>query len=181
MLFHVCFHWPHTSIPIGAGVRKGFCQAVIQQAGFAGIKQNRSSVREGLSFWTTTAMAGFYTYPELTPCSASRCWQQPTPRWSGSSSCTCSRRANSSGRMGQKASSRSNSSTPWPPNPHTNRPHETLTENLRHNPFYPGRMSHPQLLDGLIEPCKTRNRSLTSEAGAYRIGGQIRGDVGKVA
>jgi hypothetical protein len=34
-----------------------------------------------------------------------------------------------------------------------------------YHPFYPGRMSHPQLFDGLIEPCKTRNRSLTSEAG----------------
>jgi hypothetical protein len=42
-------------------------------------------------------------------------------------------------------------------------------------------MSYPQLFDGLIEPCKIRNRSLTSAAGAYRIVGQIRGDVGKVA
>ena len=42
-----------------------------------------------------------------------------------------------SGRTKLKASPQLNSSTPWPPNPYTNRSYETLTENLRHNlPIY---------------------------------------------
>jgi hypothetical protein len=48
MLIHVCFHLPHASRPVEAGVRKKLCQAVTQQAVFAGIERHRSSVREGL-------------------------------------------------------------------------------------------------------------------------------------
>jgi hypothetical protein len=33
----------------------------------AGMKRNRSSVREGLLFWTEFPMAGNYMYPEHTP------------------------------------------------------------------------------------------------------------------
>jgi hypothetical protein len=67
MLIHVCFHWPHASIPVEAGVRKRFCQAVRQQAVFAGIKRDIASIRKGLHFWTDLPVAGNYTYPEHTP------------------------------------------------------------------------------------------------------------------
>jgi hypothetical protein len=48
--FTVGFHSRHASIRAEAGVRKRFCQAVIQQAIFAGMTYHRSAVREGLLF-----------------------------------------------------------------------------------------------------------------------------------
>jgi hypothetical protein len=66
MVAQVGSHSPRSSIRAEAGVRKRFCQSVIQQAVFTRMKLNRSSVREGLLFWTDFPMAGFYTYPELT-------------------------------------------------------------------------------------------------------------------
>ncbi len=58
---------------IAAGVRKGVCQAVIQQTVFAGITRHESSVRESLRFWTDRPVAGNDTYPEQTPCSRGSC------------------------------------------------------------------------------------------------------------
>jgi hypothetical protein len=66
MVAQVGSHSPRSSIRAEAGVRKRFCQSVIQHAVFTRMKLNRSSVREGLLFWTDFPMAGFYTYPELT-------------------------------------------------------------------------------------------------------------------
>jgi hypothetical protein len=60
-------HLPCSSIRAEAGVRKRFCQAVRQQTVFTRMKLNRSSVREGLCFWTDFPVAGNYTYPEHTP------------------------------------------------------------------------------------------------------------------
>jgi hypothetical protein len=67
MVGQVCFHSPCSSIRVEAGVRKWFCQSVMQQAIFTRIKLNRSSVREGLLFWMDLSMAGNDMYPELTP------------------------------------------------------------------------------------------------------------------
>jgi hypothetical protein len=71
LVAYVRSHSPRSSIRAKAGVRKRFCQSVIQQAVFTHMKRNRSSVREGLRFWTDFPMAGFYTYPELTHSSPS--------------------------------------------------------------------------------------------------------------
>jgi hypothetical protein len=71
MVVQVGSHSPRSSIRAEAGVRKRFCQSVIQHAVFTRMKLNRSSVREGLLFWTDFPMAGFYTYPELTHSSPS--------------------------------------------------------------------------------------------------------------
>jgi hypothetical protein len=65
--FAVGFHSRHASIRAEAGVRKRFCQAVIQQAIFAGMTYHRSAVREGLLFWTDLPGAGNDMYPELPP------------------------------------------------------------------------------------------------------------------
>ena len=83
MMAQVCFHSPRSWIPAEAGVRKGFCQAVIQHAVFTRMKLNGSSVREGLPFWTIVAMTDFYTYPEHTPTSvaSSRRDGPPEPDW----------------------------------------------------------------------------------------------------
>jgi hypothetical protein len=62
----VCFYSPRASRRAKAGVRKRFYQSVIQQAVFTHMKRNRSSVREGLLFWTDLSVAGNYTYPEHT-------------------------------------------------------------------------------------------------------------------
>jgi Domain of unknown function (DUF4158) len=70
MVGQVGFHSPRSSIRAEAGGRKRFCQAVVQQAVFAGIMCNRSSVREGPRFWTNLPVAGNYPYPELTPTSS---------------------------------------------------------------------------------------------------------------
>src|SRR5215207_1381220 len=67
LVAHVRSHSPCSSIRAKAGVRKRFCQSVIQQAVFTHMKWNRSSVREGLSFWADLPMAENYTHPELTP------------------------------------------------------------------------------------------------------------------
>jgi hypothetical protein len=67
MMAHVGFHSPISSICVEAGVRKRCCQLVIQHTVFTRMRQHRSSVREGLRFWTDLPVAGNYTYPEHTP------------------------------------------------------------------------------------------------------------------
>jgi hypothetical protein len=67
ILAQVSFHSPRRPLREEVGVRKRFCQSVIQQAVFTRMKLNRSCVREGLRFWTDPPTAGNYTYPEHTP------------------------------------------------------------------------------------------------------------------
>jgi hypothetical protein len=47
--------------PAEVGVRKRFCQAMIQQAVFTNMIWNKSAIREGLRFWTDLLVAGNYT------------------------------------------------------------------------------------------------------------------------
>jgi hypothetical protein len=67
MVTQVGSHLPRSSICAEAGVRKRFCQLVIQQPVFTGITRDTSSVREGLLFWTDRSMTENYTYSEHTP------------------------------------------------------------------------------------------------------------------
>ena len=67
MVVQVGFHSPRASQRVEAGVRKRCWRAVMQQTVFTCMKLNRSSVREGLRFWTDLPVAGNYPYPERTP------------------------------------------------------------------------------------------------------------------
>ena len=71
MVSQVDVHSPRSSICVEAGVRKRFRPSVIPQTVFTCIRQNKSSVRAGLLFWTDFPMTGNYTYPEHTPLSVS--------------------------------------------------------------------------------------------------------------